>query len=185
MKTLNSLAVATLVALAATACGRKDTNPSDTTTTSGTVNGTENDTAGTTNTTGATTPNDTSVTPSPQPAPAPGETQKNLDRDENAAGTEHGATDMQKGKTGTSGVTDESNRGSSIQRDTKGSSSTGSSTTGSSHDAKSGAAGGAGNTSTTLGDGTSGQYTGGKGTYGGKATHGTGPGTDLKKDGGH
>jgi hypothetical protein len=30
------------------------------------------------------------------------------------------------------------------------------------------------NTSTTLGDGTSGQYTGGKGTYGGKATQGTG-----------
>ena len=34
------------------------------------------------------------------------------------------------------------------------------------------------NKSTTLGDGTSGQYTGGKGTYGGKATHGTG---DTKK----
>jgi hypothetical protein len=31
-----------------------------------------------------------------------------------------------------------------------------------------------GNTSTTLGDGTSGQYTGGTGTYGGKATQGTG-----------
>jgi hypothetical protein len=31
-----------------------------------------------------------------------------------------------------------------------------------------------GNKSTTLGDGTSGQYTGGKGTYGGKATQGTG-----------
>jgi hypothetical protein len=30
------------------------------------------------------------------------------------------------------------------------------------------------NKSTTLGDGTSGQYTGGKGTYGGKATQGTG-----------
>lgn len=30
------------------------------------------------------------------------------------------------------------------------------------------------NKSTTLGDGTSGTYTGGKGTYGGKATHGTG-----------
>jgi hypothetical protein len=30
------------------------------------------------------------------------------------------------------------------------------------------------NKSTPLGDGTSGQYTGGKGTYGGKATHGTG-----------
>jgi hypothetical protein len=30
------------------------------------------------------------------------------------------------------------------------------------------------NNSTPLGDGTSGQYTGGKGTYGGKATHGTG-----------
>jgi len=30
------------------------------------------------------------------------------------------------------------------------------------------------NKTTTLGDGTSGQYTGGKGTYGGKATHGTG-----------
>ena len=31
-----------------------------------------------------------------------------------------------------------------------------------------------GNKSTPLGDGTSGEYTGGKGTYGGKATHGTG-----------
>ena len=38
--------------------------------------------------------------------------------------------------------------------------------------AKSGA--GSDNKSTPLGDGTSGQYTGGKGTYGGKATHGTG-----------
>jgi hypothetical protein len=36
--------------------------------------------------------------------------------------------------------------------------------------------------STTLGDGTSGQYTGGKGTYGGKATQGTGKTpTDEKK----
>jgi hypothetical protein len=34
------------------------------------------------------------------------------------------------------------------------------------------------NKSTTLGDGTSGQYTGGKGTYGGKATEGTGPKSD-------
>jgi len=32
------------------------------------------------------------------------------------------------------------------------------------------------NKSTTLGDGTSGQYTGGKGTYGGKATQGSGSG---------
>ena len=37
------------------------------------------------------------------------------------------------------------------------------------------------NVSTPLGDGTSGEYTGGKGTYGGKATHGTGPGSDIKK----
>ena len=34
------------------------------------------------------------------------------------------------------------------------------------------------NKSTTLGDGTSGEYTGGKGTYGGKATHGTGDKND-------
>ena len=34
------------------------------------------------------------------------------------------------------------------------------------------------NKSTSLGDGTSGQYTGGKGTYGGKATHGTGDKND-------
>jgi hypothetical protein len=37
------------------------------------------------------------------------------------------------------------------------------------------------NKSTTLGNGKSGQYTGGKGTYGGKSTHGTGPGSDIKK----
>jgi hypothetical protein len=38
------------------------------------------------------------------------------------------------------------------------------------------------NHSTTLGDGKSGQSTGGKGTYGGKATWGTGPHKDTKMD---
>lgn len=36
------------------------------------------------------------------------------------------------------------------------------------------------NTSTTLGDGTSGMYTGGQGTYGGKATWGTGAGSTAQ-----
>lgn len=38
------------------------------------------------------------------------------------------------------------------------------------------------NHSTSLGDGKSGQYTDGKGTYGGKATWGTGPHNDTKMD---
>jgi hypothetical protein len=47
--------------------------------------------------------------------------------------------------------------------------------------AKPNAKGDPNNTSTPLGDGTSGTYTGGEGTYGGKATHGTGTPKDQKR----
>ncbi|MBX3259014.1 MAG: hypothetical protein KF782_04795 [Labilithrix sp.] len=171
MKSTSVLAVAAVVALAAVACDKKkEPQPSETDITSAPIEREPVETTGGTMTTGAATD--------------PGNTQGGgaaLGTTESATGAGAGGT-TGAGAGGTTGTAAGGATGTSVSGgrdggavwpavpiDRKGAGMNGSEPT---------TRPGEHNTSTTLGDGTSGTYTGGKGTYGGKATHGTGTPTD-------
>lgn len=172
MTTSKTLAIV-LLALGAAACGRRTTETvptSETNTTSAPVN--RDDTAGaagTTTTTGAAS--DTSGT---TPYDNSGSRAVGGPKDTGYQGGDISGTTTTAGE-GTQLIEADSlaadkHDGGAVERSAKGAKATTPSAKGKQGD----------NKSTPLGDGTSGEYTGGKGTYGGKATHGTGVPADKK-----
>ncbi|MBX3223419.1 MAG: hypothetical protein KF795_23100 [Labilithrix sp.] len=167
MKSTSVLAVAAVVALATVACDKnkkEELSPSETEITSAPIEREPVETTGSTTTTGGAT-----------------------DPDNTQGGVAAlGATESANGKAagGTTGTTVNSGRDGgaywpAVPIDRKGTSVNGEPATPTGErNAAPTMPKGERNTSTTLGDGTSGMYTGGKGTYGGKATHGTGTPTD-------
>ncbi len=171
-----TLAIA-LLALGAAACGRRTTETvptSETNTTSGPVN--RNDTAGATTTTGAGS-DTTGTTPTAAPyddsanRAAGGPMDTGSQRGDVSGTTTITGEDTQRIEADTIAADKDKKDGGALDRSAKGMSKTTPSAKGKQGD----------NKSTPLGDGTSGEYTGGKGTYGGKATHGTGVPADDKK----
>lgn len=175
-----ALIAAVVLAIGAFACERKhDDKAGETTTTSGTVHeeqstGTGYNYQGSPGVTGGGTTNTGNESTDVSGSSATGAS-TGIDRNAQPSGNVSGsATDVSGGslsadQSGTYGAKD-AGIASDFEKKDGGhvAPSTGTSK------AKSGDSKSGDNKSTTLGDGTSGQYTGGKGTYGGKATQGTG-----------